>query len=68
MKIAIRLASYNREIRSAAEYHGRMAANMLDVQYVNASKISSIVRAAFILGAAYQRNILQNKPNIVEYP
>lgn len=66
MKIAIILDPYNTDIQKAAEYHGGMAANMLDVQYVNASKISSIVRAAFTLGAAYQKNISLNKPNIIE--
>lgn len=66
MKTANRLHPYNKDVKSAAEYHGRMAANMLDVQYVNASKISSIVRAAFTLGAAYQKNISLNKPNIIE--
>ncbi|MFT3994768.1 MAG: hypothetical protein QM660_10700 [Dysgonomonas sp.] len=66
MKIASILDPYNKDIKSAAEYHGRMAANMLDIQYINASKISSIVRAAFALGAAYQKNIFLNQPNIIE--
>lgn len=66
MKTAIILDPYNTDTQKAAEYYGRMAANMLDIQYVNASKISSIVRAAFTLGAAYQKNISLNQPNIIE--
>lgn len=66
MKEAVFLETDNKDILKAAEYHGRMAANMLDIQYVNANKIKSIVRAAFTLGAAYQRNIFLDKPNIVE--
>lgn len=65
-EIANTLDLFNTDIQKAAEYHGRMASNLLELQYVNPAKISSIVRMAFSLGAKYQRNIIENKPNEIE--
>lgn len=36
MKEANKLDPYNTDIQKAAEYNGRMLANLLDIQYVNA--------------------------------
>ena len=66
MNEAIMLDPYNKDIKKAAEYHGRMSANMIELSHINGRKLQSIVRAAFTLGAAYQKNILNGKPNIVE--
>jgi len=66
MEEAIILDPYNKDIQKAAEYNGRMAANMMDISHINGKKLQSIVRAAFALGAAYQKNILKGKPNIIE--
>ena len=57
---------YNKDIKAWAEYNGRMAANMLDSQHMNYQKIKSLVHASFLLGASFQRNIIDNKPNIID--
>jgi len=65
--IAAKLDSYNTDIAKAAEYNGRMAANMINnVTHINGRIIQSLVRASFMLGATYQKNISENKPNIIE--
>lgn len=65
MKIA-KLPESNRNINLAAEYHARMAVALMTDLNVSPKSIHRIVRAAFALGAKYQKNITENKPNIIE--
>lgn len=61
-----KLSEFNRDIHLAAEYHARMAVNLLQDLSISSKNIHCIVRAAFALGAKYQKNITENKHNIIE--